>query len=161
MRRKCCAPVARQVLGTADDSKLNDSQAAVTTGMPDPRLSLESRSLRNSVHRGGRLRRAPSREEVLPMSAVPWKVRQYCYFWIASPVVTASEITELLGVAPDRVRVRGSKRAQPTPVPAEHAWEIRCERHARIDEQADEVLRRIEPVADKVRLLTNRGDGNA
>lgn len=90
------------------------------------------------------------------MSAAPWKVQQYCYFWIASRVVTASEITELLGVAPDRVGVMGSKRTEPTPIPVEHAWELRCERHARIDEQASEVLRRIEPVADKVRSLTDR-----
>lgn len=95
------------------------------------------------------------------MSSVPWKVQQYCYFWIASPVVTASEITERLGVVPDRVSVRGSKRSQPTPVPVEHAWELRCERHARIDEQASEVLNRIEPVADKVRSLTNRDDTTA
>jgi hypothetical protein len=95
------------------------------------------------------------------VSAVPWKVQQYCYFWIASRVVTASEITELLGVAPDRVSVLGSKRSAPTPVPVEHTWELRCERHARVDEQASEVLRRIEPVADKVRSLTNREDTHA
>jgi hypothetical protein len=92
------------------------------------------------------------------VSVVPWKVQQYCYFWMASPVVTASEITDVLGLAPDRVSVRGSKRAELPPVPVEHAWELRCERQARIDEQASEILRRIEPVADKVRSLTNRDD---
>ncbi len=95
------------------------------------------------------------------MSSAPWKVHQYCCFWIASPVVTAAEISELLGVAPDRVSVRGSRRSHPTPVPIEHAWELRCERHARIDDQASEVLRRIEPVADRVRALTNRDDATA
>lgn len=95
------------------------------------------------------------------MSIAPWKVQQYCYFWIASPVVTAAEITELLGVVPDRVGVRGSKRSQPNPVPVEHAWELRCERHARIDEQASQVLQRIEPVADKVRSLTGHDDTHA
>lgn len=92
------------------------------------------------------------------MSDVPWKVRQYCYFWISSQVVNASEITELLGVAPDRVQIRGSRREEPTPVPVNHTWQVRCERHARIDEQASEVLSRIEPVAGAVRALTERGD---
>ena len=92
------------------------------------------------------------------MRSEPCKVRQYCYFWIASPVVTASEITELLGVTPDRVGVRGSRRAQPKPVPIEHSWELRYEPHAPIDEQASDVLRRIESAAALVRTLTSRDD---
>lgn len=95
------------------------------------------------------------------MSDAPWKVQQYCYFWVASRVVSASEITELLGIVPDRVSVLGSRRSEPTPVPVEHAWELRCERHGRIDEQASEVLHRIERVADKVRSLTTRDDTSA
>ena len=46
-------------------------------------------------------------------------------------------------------------------MPVEHAWELRCERHARIDEQASEVLSRIAPVADKVRALTSRDNTHA
>jgi hypothetical protein len=44
------------------------------------------------------------------------------------------------------------------PVPIHHSWELRCERHARIDEQASDVLSRIERVAASVRSLTNRDD---
>jgi hypothetical protein len=95
------------------------------------------------------------------MSDEPWKVQQFCYFWIASQVVSAAEVTEVLGLAADQATVMGSRRMSPTPVPVEHAWTIRCDRHARIDEQAGEVLRRIEPVADKVRSLVDRGDVQA
>lgn len=49
------------------------------------------------------------------MSDVPWKVAQHCYFWIASPAATAAEITELLGLEPDRMTVRGSKRTRAAP----------------------------------------------
>jgi hypothetical protein len=89
------------------------------------------------------------------------KVQQYCYFWIASECVSSVEVTDFLGMSPDRAAVRGSKHPVPTPVPMEHAWELRCERHARIDEQASEVLRRIEHAADKVRELVDRGDVSA
>ena len=40
----------------------------------------------------------------------------------------------------------------------EHGWEIRCDRFGRIEEQVSEVLARMEPVADKVRQMVDRGD---
>ncbi len=95
------------------------------------------------------------------MSDVPWKVEQYCYFWIARTQATAAEITELLGLEPDRITIRGSRRTQPEPVPSAHRWEVVCKRHARIDEQATEVLSRVAPVADQVRSLTDRVDTDA
>jgi hypothetical protein len=49
----------------------------------------------------------------------------------------------------------------PSPVPVMHRWQILCERHGRIDEQASEVLGRIEPVAKDVRRLIDRGDAEA
>jgi len=85
-------------------------------------------------------------------------VRQYCYFWIASTVVSSAAITAEIGIAPDRESVLGSRRTEPGPVPVEHGWEIRCERFGRIEAQASEVLARMEPVADKVRKLVDRGD---
>ncbi len=91
----------------------------------------------------------------------PWKVQQYCYFWIASDIVTADEITALLGIQPDRRAVRGSRQTEPRVVPVEHSWELVCERHGRIDEQITDVLSRIEPVASHVRTLTSRGDVGA
>jgi hypothetical protein len=95
---------------------------------------------------------------VTPVANVPWKVQQYCYFWISSEVVSADEITAALDLAPDRTMVRGSRRMTPKPVPAAHSWDLVCELHGRIDEQASEVLSRIEPVAGAVRRLVDRGD---
>ncbi|CUU55423.1 protein of unknown function (DUF4279) [Parafrankia irregularis] len=95
------------------------------------------------------------------MKDVPWRVRQYCYFWISSEVVSAAEVTEALGLTPDRVSVRGSRQTTPRPVPVQHSWQIRCDQHGRIDEQASEILRRIAPVAGNVRQLVDRGDVQA
>ena len=92
------------------------------------------------------------------MSDSPWKVQQYCYFWLASEVVTAEKVTEHLGIEPDRTSVMGSRRTSPLVVPAAHRWEIRCETHGRIDEQASSVLARMAPVADRVRDLVGSGD---
>ncbi|GAB1645366.1 DUF4279 domain-containing protein [Krasilnikovia sp. MM14-A1259] len=91
----------------------------------------------------------------------PWKVRQYCYFWLASEAVTAEQITERLGLGPDRTAVMGSRRTSPGVVPAAHRWEIRCETHGPIDEQASTVLARIAPAADQVRALVDGGDVEA
>ena len=91
------------------------------------------------------------------MTESPWKVQQYSYFWIASKDVTAAEITAAIGLAPDRTVVRGSRRMTPDPVPIEHRWEVVCDRHGRIDKQVSVVLSRIEPVAERVRILTERG----
>jgi hypothetical protein len=95
------------------------------------------------------------------MADAPWKVKQYCYFWIASDVLTAADIGDALGVLPDRTSVMGSRRTSPRTVPPEHRWEIVCDRHGRIDEQASELLTRLEPVAARVRTLVDRGDVGA
>ncbi|GAB1688591.1 DUF4279 domain-containing protein [Krasilnikovia sp. M28-CT-15] len=90
----------------------------------------------------------------------PWKVRQYCYFWLASEAVTAEQITKRLGLEPDRTAVMGCRRTSPV-VPAAHRWEIRCETHGAIDEQASIVLARVAPAADRVRALVDGGDVEA
>jgi hypothetical protein len=95
------------------------------------------------------------------MVDAPWKVQQYCYIWLASEVVTAEQITECLGLEPDRTAVMGSRRTSPGLVPATHRWEIRCETHGRIDEQASTLLARIAPAADRVRALVDSGDVDA
>ena len=95
------------------------------------------------------------------MGDAPWKVRQYCYFWLASEVVTAGRITELLGLEPDRIAAMGSRRTSPRAVPAAHRWEINCRTHGRIDEQVSTVLGRIAPAADRVRALVDGGDVDA
>lgn len=68
------------------------------------------------------------------MAENPWKVRQYCYFWLASEVLTAEDLTQRVGVEPDRTTVMGSRRTSPRVVPAAHGWEVRCEKHGRIDD---------------------------
>ncbi|GAA4735903.1 hypothetical protein GCM10023350_19720 [Nocardioides endophyticus] len=92
------------------------------------------------------------------MSDSPWKVQQYCYFWLASEALTAEQVTEHLGIEPDRTSVMGSRRTSPRVVPAAHRWEIQCETHGRIGEQASTVLARIAPAAGRVRDLVDRGD---
>jgi Domain of unknown function (DUF4279) len=64
---------------------------------------------------------------VTGMVDAPWKVKQYCYFWIASAVVTVAEVTEVLGIAPDRTTVMGSRQQSRRTVPPEHRWEIVCD----------------------------------
>lgn len=95
------------------------------------------------------------------MGDAPWKVRQYCYFWLASEVVTAEEITERLAIEPDRTTVMGSRGMSPRVAPPAHAWELRCDTRGRIDEQASAVLDRVAPAAERVRALVDGGDVEA
>ena len=60
-----------------------------------------------------------------------WRVKQYCYFWIASQTMTADQVTEMVGIEPDRVTVRGSKSTAPRVVPVEHSWALVCDRQGR------------------------------
>lgn len=84
-----------------------------------------------------------------------WRVRQYCYFWIASQTVTADQITAVVGIEPDRVTVRGSKSTAPRVVPVEHSWALVCDRHGPIADQVTAVLNRIERSAHAVRELVD------
>jgi hypothetical protein len=86
---------------------------------------------------------------------------QYVYLALWSETTTAAEMTADLGVAPDKVMVRGSKRASP-PVPIGHAWKLECrDRGLSLDEQIERVLIRVTPVASKVRSLVDSGDVKA
>jgi hypothetical protein len=89
------------------------------------------------------------------------KVAQYSYFWISSDVVTAAEITGLVGIDPDVISIRGSRRSQPTMVPVEHSWAVECRDPAGIDEQVAGVLERVRPAAHAIRSLTDRDDVHA
>lgn len=55
----------------------------------------------------------------------------------------------------------GATRTSPRTVPPEHRWEIVCDVHGRIDQQATSVLNRIAPVTQQVRALVDRGDVRA
>lgn len=95
------------------------------------------------------------------LSPKVWKVHQYCYFWISSEVVTAEQITSQVGMEPDSITVRGSRQTEPRALPIEHSWMVKCGRHARIDEQVSEVLDRVRPAAQAIRVLTAREDVDA
>ena len=88
----------------------------------------------------------------------PSKVLQYCYFWIESEAVTAAEVTEALGLEPDKASVRGSRMTTPKPVPVSHSWEIHSDTPGDVDAQADQVLARMAPVAQSVQRLVERDD---
>ena len=90
-----------------------------------------------------------------------WRVKQYCYFWIASQTMTADQVTEMVGIEPDRVTVCGSKSTAPRVVPVEHSWALVCDRQGPIDEQVTDVLNRIEPAATIVRSLVDEGQVQA
>ena len=89
------------------------------------------------------------------------KLSQYVYFDLSSDVVTAADITAFLGVEPDELRVRGSNKATPRPVPANHSLSIHCRTRATIDVQIQVVLQRLEPIRAKLIDLIATADVTA
>lgn len=82
---------------------------------------------------------------------------QYVYFAIASVGTTADEITQLLGMEPDKVTVRGSLTTSPPITPFCHCWKIRCcEPGLSVDEQIDQVIGRLRPRMEALTNLTTR-----
>lgn len=78
------------------------------------------------------------------------KISQRVYFDVSSETMPAADVTARLGVEPDRLQVRGSRRTQP-PVPALHSWSVHChERGMALDAQISAVLARIEPVRERL-----------
>ena len=78
------------------------------------------------------------------------RIKQYVYFSVFSEVATADEIGSYLGMPPDRVRIRGSRVADP-PHPRAHGWQLLCDSPGlRIDEQASAVLERIPMIEDRL-----------
>ncbi|MHA3703124.1 DUF4279 domain-containing protein [Jatrophihabitans sp. YIM 134969] len=86
------------------------------------------------------------------------KISQYVYLCIYSQTIDAEQITDALGVAPDAVKMRGSRTAQP-PRPLEHSWQIECrDAGMAIDDQVEALLDRITPVVAKLRALVDESD---
>ncbi|MEV6678024.1 DUF4279 domain-containing protein [Streptomyces erythrochromogenes] len=82
---------------------------------------------------------------------------QYVYFAIASVGTTADEITQLLGVEPDEVTVRGSLATSPHVIPFCHCWKVYCRAPGlRVDEQLDLVIGRLRPQMEAITSLTTR-----
>jgi hypothetical protein len=78
------------------------------------------------------------------------------YFGIFSSVITAAEMSERIGLAPDRQSVRGSRNSQPghRPVPYHHSWQVLCEDKGvgvGLGEQVERVVQRLVPHQDRIR----------
>lgn len=81
---------------------------------------------------------------------------QYVYFAISSVGTTADEITQLLGVEPDEVTVRGSLTTSLHNIPFCHCWKVFCrEPGLRVDE-LDLVNGRLRPHMEAITNLTTR-----
>ncbi|MCX4755396.1 DUF4279 domain-containing protein [Kitasatospora purpeofusca] len=84
-------------------------------------------------------------------------LNQYVYFAIASVGTTADEITQLLGVEPDEVTVRGSTATSPHVIPFCHVWKVVCrEPGLPVDEQIGQVIGRLRPRMEALTDLTAR-----
>ncbi|MEU1620500.1 DUF4279 domain-containing protein [Streptomyces sp. NPDC005722] len=84
-------------------------------------------------------------------------VRQHVYFALYSRHTPAHEITERLGVSPDKVSVRGSRRAGPTVLPVDHSWKVACaDPDVCVDEQIARVLDRLRPHTAGIAALAAR-----
>ncbi len=82
---------------------------------------------------------------------------QYVYFAVSSVGTTADEITQLLGVEPDEVTVRGSLTSSPDTIPFCHCWKIVCrEPGLPVDEQINLVIGRLRPCMEALTNLTTR-----
>ncbi|MDG4791801.1 DUF4279 domain-containing protein [Micromonospora sp. WMMD1102] len=78
------------------------------------------------------------------------RVHQYVYFALASRQVPAADITARLGIEPDEVKIRGSRRIQP-PIPASHTWRIVCRKPGlTVHEQINQILDRLHAHADRI-----------
>jgi hypothetical protein len=86
---------------------------------------------------------------------VTLRIRQYAYFSVMSSIVSSEEMTRLIGLEPDRVRVPGSRLSDP-PVPSFHAWELVCdERGKQVGEQLDLLIGRLRPHQVALRNLVD------
>lgn len=85
------------------------------------------------------------------------RILQYAYFSVDSPTVTASQMTERLGLAPDKVRVRGSLVSDP-PRPDTHSWQLvedRLDSGDDLHQQIERLMARVGSVAPALtQLLT-------
>ncbi|MCX2954871.1 GNAT family N-acetyltransferase [Lentzea sp. NEAU-D7] len=88
------------------------------------------------------------------------RVEQYAYFALTSDTVSAAEIAQRLGLEPDEVLVRGSKRPE-YDLPRMHAWKVVGRGAGRLDEQIQHVVDRLRPVQDELVALTATSDTSA
>jgi Domain of unknown function (DUF4279) len=86
-------------------------------------------------------------------------VTQYVYFALSSRSTSATEIAAILGLEPDETTMRGSRVAEPNPIPVLHRWKIVCrEPGLRVDEQITRVLERLAPHTAAIAALASHLD---
>ncbi|MGN9889902.1 DUF4279 domain-containing protein [Micromonospora sp. L31] len=77
-------------------------------------------------------------------------ISQYAYFALSSNRVSSAEITARLGIEPDEIVVRGSRRANPVR-PASHRWKITCRKPGlTVDEQINRIVDRLFGHAERI-----------
>ncbi|MFI6100311.1 GNAT family N-acetyltransferase [Lentzea sp. NPDC051213] len=81
------------------------------------------------------------------------RVEQYSYFALLSETMPAADIARRLGVEPDEMLVRGSRRPEHD-LPRIHAWKIVRRGNERVDEQIQHVVDRLKPLRDELVQLT-------
>jgi Domain of unknown function (DUF4279) len=86
-------------------------------------------------------------------------VNQYVYFAVSSSSTSATEMAAVLGLDPDETTVRGSRIAEPNPIPVLHRWKIVCrEPDLCVDEQIAQVLQRLAPHTAAIAALAGQLD---
>lgn len=84
-------------------------------------------------------------------------VSQYAYFALMSERTTAAEMSVDLGIEPDEVWVRGSRRTEPRVVPRVHVWKVVCrEPGLRVDAQLACLLERLRPHTERIAACARR-----
>lgn len=86
---------------------------------------------------------------------------QWVHFDLVSEQVSAATITGIVGIEPDELMVRGSKRSQP-PLPAVHSWSLTCRGAGlALDDQVELILDRVRPIQSALRDLVRSTDVEA
>ena len=87
---------------------------------------------------------------------VTLRIRQYVYFTVVSSFVAAAEMATVIGLAPDRATVRGSRRSTEPPAPRYHAWDLVCDdRGMQVGEQLEQLIGRLRPYRSRIRKLVD------
>ncbi|MEZ0112822.1 hypothetical protein ABH920_006846 [Catenulispora sp. EB89] len=86
-------------------------------------------------------------------------ISQYAYFGLFSRATPAAAMTAALGIDPDEIDVRGSRRGEPRPRPAFHGWRIVCRDPAMsVDQQVERIMERLAPHVGTIAALTRQLD---
>lgn len=80
------------------------------------------------------------------------RTMQYCYFALKSTALSAADITDRLLMAPDEVKVMGSKLAE-APLPRCHSWQIVRRSVESVDGQIEHIVNRLRPAQARIAEL--------